>query len=253
MRSVLMAVAVVLAAGPAQAGDKDTSGQLESWVVTKDGSELLGTETLRVVVKDDGQIFAAGEAKETLGKKKIHLKTTYQRGADGDIGKYQRVENGLKGAGLRVFAFEGQLRVAPVNGNGKPSALGKVATNRVWDADLWHLFALWGLPSSCEGTKKLAYLDPDKKAVAEATLTCTGSEKIYDAQKKPVTVGVWHVSGVAHEVDLLVDAQGKLAGVKGADRRMLRAKWVWTADEKAVGTGDGSGGSDDEVDPGIGE
>lgn len=252
-RTTWVALAMLAgASGVARADDKDTSGALETWVVTKEGADVIGTESLRLVTKDDGQLYSSGEAKVTLGKKKVHLKSHLQRGPDGRLAKYQRVENGLKGAGIRVFEFDGQLRIAPVNGPGKPAPLGAIGTGRVLDADLWHLYATWGVPGACEGTKKLGYFDPEKKATAEATLTCQGEQKVYDAQKKPVTVGVWHVTGVPHEVDLWVDAQGKLAGVKGKDRWMLRSKWLWEPGEK-VAPVDSKGDGDDEVDRGIGE
>ncbi len=248
-----LVVAAVLTSAPAWAEDKDKSGTLETWVVTKEGGELLGSESLRVVVKDAGNSFASGETKATLGKKKVHRKTHLQRGADGHIDKYQRAESGLKGAGVRVFEFEGQMRLAPLNAPGKPTVLGTLTTGRVWDVDLWHLFALWDLPSACDGTKKLAYFDPEKKATAEATLTCEGTREVYDAQKKAVSVSVWRVAGVSSEVELWVDGRGKLVGAKGKDRWMIKSKWVWAAGEKALGAGEGGGSDDEEVDRGIGE
>ncbi|MCC6624910.1 MAG: hypothetical protein IT385_26925 [Deltaproteobacteria bacterium] len=259
--STTTAMAMVVAAGlvfasGARAEDKDASGQKETWTLTRDG-KVLGTESLRLVVKDDGQRFASGEIKATLGKQKLHRKSHTQRGADGHLDKYQRVEAGLKGAGVRLYLFEGKVRVAPVNAPGKPTALdGDVA--RVWDADLWHLYALWDLPTGCPTEKKLSYLDPDKKISGQATLSCKGRETVYDAGKGPVEVSVLEVRGVPSEVELLVDGKGGLVGARGKDRVMLKAKWAWHADERPVTPGDdakaqGDDDDDEKVDRGIGE
>jgi len=248
----MMALGALLVAAPAQADDKDTSGELQTWQVTKDGTEVLGSETLRVVKKDSGT-FAAGELKATIGKKKLHRKTFFQRDTDGKIEKYQRVEAGLKGAGVKLFLFDGGMRVAPVNASGKPTPV-ELTAQRVWDLDLWHLYALWSLPSECT-TKHLGYFDPDKKASGDATLTCTGEHKVYDAQKKPVEVNAFTVTGVPHEVTLFVDHKGKLVGAKSEGRWMLDVKLGWTADGAGGKTGgkDGDADDDDKVDPGIGE
>jgi len=249
-------LAGVLLAGAARAEEKDRSGRLETWTLTRDG-KALGTESLRLVVKDDGQRFASGEIKATLGKQKLHRKSHSQRGADGHLDKYQRVEAGLKGAGVRLYEFEGKMRVAPVNAPGKPTVLEGTGYERVWDADLWHLYALWDLPAGCPTDKKLSYLDPDKKAVATATLVCKGKETVYDADKAPVEVSALAVRGVPVEVELLIDGKGALVGARGKDRVMLRAKWAWRSDDKPVAGGDAGkgdqGDDDDKVDRGIGE
>lgn len=261
MARCVVLVGAVASLGAAHADDtKDKSGRLETWTVTKD-DKVVGSESLRLVVRDDGKRFAAGQWKAgqgTAGKSKAHRNTHVQQGADGHLDKYERVEAGLKGAGVKLFEFEGKMRIAPVNAPGKPTPLGDLQVTRVWDQDLWHLYALWDLPKACDGEKKLGFLDPEKKATGQATLVCKGQETVWDAGKKAVTVATWAVRGVPVEVELLVDGAGELVGVRGADRKMLRVKWGWKAGEQlggAPGASDagGEGGDDEKVDRGIGE
>jgi hypothetical protein len=257
-RALVLVSVVIASSGAAQADDeKDKSGRLQTWTVTKD-DKVIGSESLRLVVREDGKRFAAGQWQSTAGKSKAQRKTHVQQGGDGHLDKYERVEAGLKGAGLKLFEFEGKMRIAPVNAPGKPTPLGDLQVTRVWDQDLWHLYALWELPKACDGEKKLGYLDPEKKTTGQATLACRGQETVWDAGKKPVTVATWAVRGVPVEVELLVDDVGELVGVRGAERQMLRVKWGWKAGEQLGGTpgasdAGGEGGDDEKVDRGIGE
>jgi len=233
---------------------KDSSGKLVTWTVTvKDGAEAIGTESLRIVESASGSWFASGEVK-LKGKTKLARKSHQQRDGSGRLTKYQRVEAGLKGPGVKLFDWQGQTRWAPVNGSGKPVDVGTLSTARIWDAELWHLYQTWGLPKSCE-TTSLSYFDPDKREAGKATLKCVGSRKVYDDKKKAVDVHALQVTGVPGEsVELWVDAQGQLIGAKGASRAILRTKYAL---EPGKNTGETAPGEDDakEVikDRGVGE
>ncbi len=201
----------------------DKSGVLFAWVVTRDGKPA-GEESVRVVNAASGNVFASGEL-ELKGSKKVHRKSHLQRDASGRIVKYQRVEAGLKGAGLRLFEWKDQMRIAPVNASGKPSDIGELPSGRIWDADLWHLMHLWGLPKSCTSAR-LAFYDPGKQSAGEASLSCAGTRKVFDDKKKALDVHVLNVSGVPAEgLELWVDASGQLIGAKSGSRMMLRAKY----------------------------
>jgi len=219
--------ALALVVGSAHAADdKDTSGRLLTWNVThKDGKDALGIESLRMVESNAGGFFASGELKLKSGKK-THRKSHQQRDDSGKVIKYQRVEAGLKGVGVRLFEWQGQMRIAPINGTGKPVDVGSLPSARLWDTDLWHLYETWGLPKSCE-TTKLSYFDVAAKKVGDASLRCAGSRKIYDDKKKAIDVNRFEVSGVDGEaVELWVDNKGELIGAKSESRAMLRAKYA---------------------------
>ena len=235
--------------------DKDTSGRLFSWTVTADGKDVLGSESLRVVETDSGSWFASGEIKLKKGKK-IHRKSHLQRDASGKLVKYQRVEAGLKGAGLRLFEWQGQMRVAPVNDAGKPADVGALASARIWDDGLWHLYQAWDLPRQCE-TVRLPYFAPGKRSAGEAVLRCAGPRKLWDDHKKAIDVNRFEVSGVDGEaVELWVDGEGGLVGATSATRTMLRTKYALEAG-KALGDGgepgDGEPDKDAIKDRGVGE
>lgn len=218
--------ALALLVGSAHAADdKDTSGKLLTWNVThKDGKDAMGVESLRLVESDTGGFFASGELKLKTGKK-THRKSHQQRDGSGKLVKYQRVEAGLKGAGVRLFEWQGQMRIAPINANGKPVDVGALPSARLWDTDLWHLYQTWGLPKSCE-TARLSYFDVAAKKAGDASLRCAGSRKVYDDKKKAVDVNRFEVGGVEGEaVELWVDNKGELIGAKSESRAMLRAKY----------------------------
>ncbi len=216
---------IVGAAGRATADDKDTSGRLITWSVTRDGKQVLGTESLRVVHAESGAFFASGELKLKSGKK-VHRKSHMQRDGEGRLLKYQRVEAGLKGAGYRMFEWQGQMRVAPINASGKPVDVGALPSARIRDEGLWHLYQTWGLPKRCEEVK-LAFFDLGARTPGEATLSCVGQRKVFDAEQAAVTVNRFAVRGVAGDaVELWVDEKGELIGAKGEARWMLRAKYA---------------------------
>jgi hypothetical protein len=249
------ALALTLASAPSRADDdKESSGRLITWNVSKDGAgEVLGSETLRLVEGSSGTLFASGETKLKSGKK-VHRKSHLQRDAGGRLMKYQRVEAGLKGAGLRLFEWQGQMRIAPINAAGKPADVGALASARIWDEELWHLYQTWGLPKSCESAR-LAYFDPGRRVAGEATLSCSGRRTVYD-KAKGVAVHRFEVGGVPGEaVELWVDGDGTLVGAKSASRLMLKADFAL---EPGKGAGDKGAGEDDsekEVikDRGVGE
>jgi hypothetical protein len=236
-----------------QAPADDKSGVLFSWVVTRDG-KTVGEESVRVVNAASGNVFASGEL-ELKGSKKTHRKSHLQRDPSGRIVRYQRVEAGLKGSGLRVFEWKEQMRIAPINASGKPSDIGELPSGRIWDADLWHLMHLWGLPKSCSGAK-LAYYDPGKQAAGEASLSCAGAKKVFDDKKKAVDVHVLSVSGVPAEgLELWVDGNGHLIGAKNDTRMMLKARYSAEAGKAAdvVPEDEGEDGKAQIRDRGVGE
>ena len=249
-------VAVALMAWlPARAADdKDTSGRLVTWSLTKDGKEVIGSESLRVVDGDGGKLFASGELNLKTGKK-THRKSHLQRDG-GKVVKYQRVEAGLKGAGLRLFEWQGQMRVAPVNASGKPGDVGELPSGRIFDEGLWHLYATWGLPKTC-GSDKLAYFDPGKREAGEATLKCVGSRKVWDDKGKAVEINQFTVGGVSGEaVELWVDGHGELIGARGESRWMLRSKFSLEAGKEGdkAPAPDGDDSDKDAIkDRGVGE
>lgn len=255
---VPLAFALVLVAGAAaRAEDPDPkSGKLTTWTVTKVGkTDAIGSETLRIVTKDTG-VFATGELKATLAKKKIAQRSHLQRDANGDAVKYQRVEIALKGAGVKLFAFEGKMRWAPVNGTGKPVEIGAPGSAAFVDGQLWHLFALWPFPSGCPADEVVVKTyDPGAHAAGEAQLACGGKTKVFDDKKRPVDARVFKVSGLGGgEVSLYVDSAGGLLGVRGADREMLRAKWAWDPSGAVDGAaGEGDGDVDAVRERGVGE
>jgi len=218
-----LAALALIASGAQAADDKDSSGRLFTWNLTH-GKDSLGVESLRVVETDTGSFFASGELKLKTGKK-THRKSHLQRDGDGKVIKYQRVEAGLKGAGLRLFEWQGQMRLAPINAAGKPSDVGSLASGRIWDDGLWHLYKTWGLPKACEGAR-LAYFDVSAKKAGEANLRCVGARKVYDDKQKAVDVNRFEIGGVEGEaVELWVDNKGELIGGKSESRAMLRAKY----------------------------
>jgi hypothetical protein len=233
---------------------EDKSGVLFKWVVTQSG-KAAGEETVRVVNAATGNVFASGELNLKTGKK-VHRKSHLHRDPSGAVVKYQRVEAGLKGAGIRLFEWKEQMRIAPVNGAGKPSDIGQLPSGRIWDADLWHLLHLWGLPKTC-ASAKLPYYDPGKQRAGEASLVCSGSRKFYDDKKKPIDVHVLSVSGVPVEgLELWVDGSGGLIGAKTGDREMLRAKYAVEAGKEVASPDEGAEGDDGKAsirERGVGE
>ncbi len=222
----LSLAALALFVSHAQAADdKDTSGRLLTWNVThKDGKEAVGVESLRLVESDTGTFFASGELKLKSGKK-THRKSHLQRDGSGKIVKYQRVEAGLKGPGVRLFEWQGQMRIAPINATGKPADVGELPSARIWDEGLWHLYETWGLPKGCDSAK-LAFFDIGAKKAGDANLRCVGARKVYDDKKKAVDVNRFEVGGVDGEaVELWVDGKGELIGARSETRAMLRAKF----------------------------
>lgn len=257
-------VVAITATGLAAWADDDqdnTSGRLYGWTVTGPSGEakdLLGSETLRVVEAASGNFFASGELKLKKGPKggKAHKKSHLQRDAAGKLLKYQRVEAGLKGPGLRLFEWQGQMRVAPINDSGKPVDVGALTSARIWEDGLWHLYHTWGLPKQCE-TARLSYFAPAKRASGEATLRCVGARKIWDEQKKPIEVNRFEVGGVDGEaVELWVDAKGGLIGGRSESRVMLRQKYTLDPGkdvDRADEPGDEEPDKDAIKDRGVGE
>lgn len=245
-------VLVVTAAGlTARADDDgDSSGRLFGWNVTGpsgDNKDLLGSESLRIVEATSGNFFASGELKLKKTRKggTVHRKTHQQRDASGKLVKYQRVEAGLKGAGLRLFEWQGQMRVAPINDAGKPVDVGALASARIWEEGMWHLYHTWGLPRQCE-TARLGYFSPQGRAAGEAVLRCVGTRKVWDDKDKAIEVNRFEVGGVQGEaVELWVDAQGGLVGARSESRTMLRYKHAL---EPGKDVGEASEPSEDETD-----
>jgi hypothetical protein len=231
MRVLVALGALVSIAGSASAADgKDTSGKLTSWNVTRDG-KTIGSESLRVVEGESGTFFASGELKIKTGKR-VHKKTHLQRDELGKILKYQRVLAGLKGAGYRLFSWQGQMRLAPINQSGKPVDVGVFANARIRDEGLWHLYQTWGLPTGCE-TRELGYFDLGTRTSATARLICVGQRKVFDGDKAAVELNRFKVDGLAGEaVELWVDARGALIGAQGEGRAMLRSKYTLESGQK---------------------
>ncbi len=256
---VPLAFALVLSAGAAaRAEEPDSkSGKLTTWTVTKVGkTDAIGSESLRIVVKESG-VFATGELKATLAKKKIAQRSHLQRDANGDAVKYQRGEIALKGAGVKLFVFEGKMRWAPVNAAGKPIEVGDPGSAAFVDGQLWHLFALWPFPSGCPSDEVVKTYDPGAHEAGAARVACGGKTKVFDDKKRPVDARIFKVSGLeGGEVSLYVDSAGALLGVRGAEREMLRAKWAWDpsgAVDGAAGEGQGEGDADAVRERGVGE
>jgi hypothetical protein len=248
----LVAALLAFSAGSAHAEDKDKSGRLLTWNVTKDGGDAIGVESVRLVESDSGMFFASGELKLKTGKKP-HRKSHLQRDGAGKVVKYQRVEAGLKGAGWRLFEWQGQMRLAPINAAGKPVDLGALPSGRIWDEGLWHLYQTWGLPKACD-TTKVAYFDLAKRATGEASLRCVGTRKVYDDKKKAVEVHRFEVGGVDGEaVELWVDSKGELIGGKSESRQMLRAKFSLEPGKEGDAVEVDDEGRDAIKDRGVGE
>jgi hypothetical protein len=221
LSGLLVAMALVWAPAVARADD-DKSGRAVSWVHTVDG-KVTATETLRTVVSASGNFFASGEYKMKAGKK-THKRSHLQRTNDGRILRYQRMDGGPKAPGIRIFEWEGQMRLAQVNGPGKPIDLGALPSGRLWESDMLHLVALWGLPTECRSAR-LTYYDVAKQARGEANLSCTGRKRATDEKKQAREVNVFSVTGVPGEaVELWVDGSGELVGARVGARTMLRAK-----------------------------
>jgi len=230
------------------------SGKLTTWTVTKVGkTDAIGTESLRLVTTETA-IYATGELKATLAKKKIARRSHLQRDGQGRVVKYQRVEIALKGAGVKLFEFEGKMRWAPINGAGKPVDVADPGRVAFVDGDLWHLFALWQFPDGCPASESVRTYDPGAHQIGEARLVCAGKTKVFDDKKHPIDTRIFKVEGLEDgEVSLHVDAQGELVGVRGGAREMLRAKWAWDSSAVVGAPGDGDGDVDSVRDRGVGE
>jgi hypothetical protein len=137
------------------------------------------------------------------------------------------------------------MRVAPINASGKPVDVGTLASARIWDEELWHLFHTWGLPKLCQSAR-LGYFDPAKRSAGEASLECHGTRKVWDDKNRAVEVNRFEVNGVGGDaVELWVDAQGGLVGAKGGARWMLRAKYALEPGKSEAGA---AAPSDEEAD-----
>lgn len=204
--------------------DDDKSGVLTTWSHLVDG-KVVATENTRTVSSESGSFFASGEIKWKTGKKQ-HRRTHLQKSGD-KLVRYQRMDGGPKAPGVRIFEWEGQMRLAWLNGSGKPVDLGALSTTRVWEGpELMHLVAHWGLPKACRSAK-LAYLDVATQKTLEASLACTGSRRATDADKRAVELNVFSLEGVSGDgAELWVDGQGVLIGAKVGTRTMLRAKFA---------------------------
>lgn len=220
----LVLVGALLVSPGVGRADDDKSGRAVTWSHTVDG-KVTATETLRTVVSASGNFFASGEYKMKAGKK-THKRSHLQRTSEGRIQRYQRMDGGPKAPGIRIFEWEGQMRLAQVNGTGKPVDLGALPSGRIWEADMLHLIALWGLPTECKAAR-LTYFDVAKQARGEANLSCTGKKRATDDKKQAREVNVFGLGGVPGEaVELWVDTSGELLGAKIGARTMLRAKYA---------------------------
>lgn len=233
--TVWLGAGLVLLSASARAED-DKSGRLVTWTHTVDG-KAVASESLRTVDSASGSFFASGEYKLKAGKK-THRRSHVQRTGERLV-RYQRMDGGPRAPGIRIFEWEGQLRLAQLNGSGKPVDLGTLATARLWDADLLHLVALWGLPDACKGAR-FAYFDVNKQATGEASVSCTGTKKAVDDKKNAIELNVFSLSGVPGEaVELWVDERGGLVGAKHGTKTMLRAKYALEGQKEVAPTDEG--------------
>lgn len=236
----LIAMSMLIA--PIAHADDDKSGVLASWSHLVDG-KVVATETARTVNAASGAFFASGEIKWKTGKK-VHKRTHLQRQGERLV-RYQRMDGGPKAPGIRIFEWESQLRLAFLNGSGKPVDLGANVPARIWDGDLLHLLATWGLPKNCRSARQ-PYFDIDAQKSGEATFTCVGTRSATDGNKRPLEVNVFNLSGVPGEsIELWVDGQGALIGAKVGTRTMLRAKHTIEGLREAAPADDGAGDEDD--------
>lgn len=246
-----IAVALALATSSARADD-DKSGMLTTWTHLVDG-KVVATETSRTVQTESGNFYASGEIKWKTGKK-VHKRTHVQKSGDRLV-RYQRMDGGVKAPGVRIFEWEGQLRLAFINAAGKPVDLGALGTSRLWDGELLHLMAVWGLPKQCRAARQ-PYFDVQKQAPGEATFSCAGTRRALDGDKKPVELNVFSVTGVPGDaIEVWVDGQGGLVGGKIGNRTMLRAKFALEG-QKVATPDDGEGDDEDKKaikDRGVGE
>ncbi len=232
----------VISQGDARAED-DKSGVLTTWSHLVDG-KVVATENTRTVTSETGSYFASGEIKWKTGKKQ-HRRTHQQSNGDRLV-RYQRMDGGPKAPGVRIFEWEGQMRLAWLNGSGKPVDLGGLETRRIWDGpELLHLVAHWGLPRACR-SGRISYLDIGTQKTGEASLTCVGSKRMTDDDKRPLEVNVFTLEGVPGDAaELWVDGQGALIGAKYGARTMLRAKFAIEG-SREVAPGDADGDDEDK-------
>jgi len=247
---VWLGAGLVLMTASARAED-DKSGRLTTWTHTVDG-KVVASESLRTVDSASGSFFASGEYKQKAGKK-THKRSHVQRTGDRLV-RYQRMDGGPKAPGVRIFEWEGQLRLAQLNGSGKPVDLGTLTTTRLWDGDLLHLVALWGLPDECRAAR-FGYFDVDKKTTGEASVSCTGRKKAVDDKKNAVDLNVFSLSGVpGDEVELWVDGRGELIGAKHDGKTMLRAKFALEGQKEVAPADEGEDEEKKAIkDRGVGE
>lgn len=238
----LIALVTLMASGAR--ADDDKSGVLATWSHLVDG-KVVATETTRTVNAASGAFFASGEIKWKTGKK-VHKRTHLQRQGERLV-RYQRMDGGPKAPGVRVFEWQEQMRLAFLNGSGKPVDLGANVPARIWDADLLHLLATWGLPKNCRSARQ-PYYDVGAQKAGEATYTCIGTRRATDGDKRPIEVNVFSLSGVPGEsLELWVDGQGALIGAKVGTRTMLRAKHTIEGLRDAAPAEDGADGDEDDA------
>jgi len=229
--------ACAVSAGAASADDGPTP---IVFALQDSAGKAAGTETLRVVKKADGAVYASGEVKlGPKGKKRV-VRTFIQRNGDGTVTKYQRTEGGSRGSGFRIFEYEGKMRSAPINGAGKPVEIAEEIRGAIWDPNLWHLFGIWSWPKECSQGVQLAVFRADERTKLTVTLDCEGPRTVLDADKAQVPVQIWSVKGLGGDpLSVFVAKGGKFVGAKDDKRQMLLNKWGWdkpvTADEDAEG------------------
>lgn len=217
---------MAMAWGQVAHADSEASGKETRWVLTKDGKNVLGSESVRVVKAASGNMFASGMVR-TKGKDARHRVTHIQRDSSGKLMRYQRL-NGTssKASGVRIFDWEGQLRVVKVNGSGKPQDIGTPDTARLWDGDVWHLLDTWSLPKKCQ-TQDIAVFDVGSQSVKTASLTCEGTQTVTNAQKSSEKVNHFKLKGLSsNPLELWVTEQGALIGARSPSVTMLREKYA---------------------------